>query len=355
MKKNILYEVYWIRALACLAVVLVHAVNTTLANYEGSLTQFEEYMLIFIRFAAFYGTPAFVFISELLLARAYPEQLPHGFFTKRVRFLLIPFAVMGLLFAAIQASNLIGFFQEASLNLFAGGYTGYFVLIIFQFYILHALLHKKMSNWPALPVLLVAFFIQMTYLAFFNFTEPRSNQVSEYIWLRGHWLPFTGWIFYFALGFYVGRNYENVKKWIVTHKKTIFVLPVISILIITVNVRADVIEVVSSKRLDNVFYTVSMIAFILFVAAKVNRVPGWILFISKYSFNIYLLHTLVLYPVPSSEGMNPFVYAALLFILALFGSILVARVVHVWSEGEWIIGKTLPSPFHSRMGRSKGY
>ncbi|WP_269758464.1 acyltransferase family protein [Thalassobacillus sp. C254] len=68
------------RAIACLAVVVIHSVNITLTNYEHTVSQFEEYFLIAVRFAAFFGTPAFVFISELLLARSYPNKVPHGFF-----------------------------------------------------------------------------------------------------------------------------------------------------------------------------------------------------------------------------------------------------------------------------------
>ncbi|MBM7096041.1 acyltransferase family protein [Bacillus sp. H-16] len=344
MSKKIIYEVYWIRALACLAVVLVHAVNTTLANYEGALSQFEEYFLIFIRFAAFFGTPAFVFISELLLARAYPDGVPPGFFKKRIRFLLVPFAVMGLIFALLQSDTPGAFFQNGALNLFAGGYTGYFVLIIFQFYILHVLLNKKLQRLPAAPVLLVAFAVQAAYIGFFNFNEPPSNQVAEYIWLRGHWIPFFGWIFYFTLGYYAGRHFDRVKTWIISHRRTVTAVPVIALGWIIVNVRTDFIDVVSSKRLDNIVYTIAVVALILFIAARAKKVPWPVMFVSKYSFNIYLLHTLVIYPIPAIAGVSPIIYTLFIFVAALIGSIAVAKLIHLWAPGKLLIGKKLPSP-----------
>lgn len=96
---RVINEIFWIRALACLAVAIIHSVNTTLMNYEDIISQPDNYILIAVRFAAFFGTPAFVFISEMLLAHVYPDNLPQGFFRKRIKYLLFPFIFIGIVFA----------------------------------------------------------------------------------------------------------------------------------------------------------------------------------------------------------------------------------------------------------------
>ncbi|TMW70925.1 acyltransferase family protein [Alteribacter natronophilus] len=343
MRNRIIEEAYWLRAVACLAVVVTHAVNTTLANYDGSLSQFQEYLLIFTRFIFFFGTPAFVFISEMLLARAYQNGLPDDFLRKRVKFLLIPFAVMGIVFAMVE--NPAGtIMQSIFLNLFAGGYTGYFILIIFQFYVLHYFLSEHMKKWRPVRVIAAAFALNIAYLAFFNFTPPPTGAVGDYIWTRGYWLPFAGWIFYFALGYYCGLYFETVREKIREHRKIIFTVPAVSLVLLTIFVRGDIITEVSSKRIDMLLYTAAMIMIIIYFASRLKRAPAPVLFISRYSFNIYLLHKLFLYYLPHSPAMDPLVYFALAMVYAVAMSIAAAKMLSFLRLSQFVIGKPLPVP-----------
>ena len=174
-----IYEVYWLRTLACLAVVVIHAVNATLLKYEGAMTQGEEYLLIAIRFAVFFGTPAFVFISEFLLAHAYPQGVPKGFIMIRVKYLLAPFAFMAVVFAGVYSHSAASFWSELGLNLFMGGYTGYFVLIIFQFYLLHIVMHRYLQQAQPGRVIAASFVITAAYLLFFHVTSPPEMLFGE--------------------------------------------------------------------------------------------------------------------------------------------------------------------------------
>ncbi|WP_100400853.1 acyltransferase family protein [Bacillus sp. FJAT-44742] len=354
MEKKIINEIYWVRAIACLAVVVIHSVNITLTNYEHTVAQFEEYFLIAVRFAAFFGTPAFVFISELLLARSYPNKVPHGFFLKRVKYLLFPFVFMGLVFAFITTDSLSGFIRESLFNVFLGGYTGYFILIIFQFYILHVFLHKFLKNWSPVKVILVSLIINVVYLSFFNFTEPLAIPLGDYIWQRGHWLPFVGWIFYFVLGYYCGKNYESLKELVIKYKKIIILFPMINLIIMFVLVRSDILPVVSSKRIDNLFYTSSVIGAIIFFSLYVKKVPHFILLISKYSFNIYLLHTFFLFYLPPIDFLNPLVYFIFAVAFSMFCSYTVAKLASPFQITQFLIGKPIPIPKQTKTQNSRG-
>jgi membrane-bound acyltransferase YfiQ involved in biofilm formation len=353
LSKQLINEAFWMRAIACLAVATTHAVDTTLANYEYSSNQLEEHLLILIRFMAYFGTPAFVFLSELLLARSYPNYVPHGFFKKRIKFLLIPFVSIGILFAFLITDSLQEALSQSFTHIFLGGYYGYFILIIFQFYILHVLLQKYLRNWSPKIALSIAFAINVLYLGFFNFTEPMNNAAAEYFWLRGYWVPFLGWIFYFVLGYYCGKNYEVLKEKLQEHKKKILILPFLSIALIVVLVLTEILHVVSSKRVDMLLYTMSMIFAIIVLTMNIDRVPVFIKVISKYSFNIYLLHKFFLYLMPTIDFLNPLLYFVFVYMVAVGASIILAKLLSKLKFSQYIIGKQLITPEEANGIRGK--
>ena len=41
----------------------------------------------------------FIFISELVISKVYKDGVPKHFLTKRIRYILIPYTVMGLFYA----------------------------------------------------------------------------------------------------------------------------------------------------------------------------------------------------------------------------------------------------------------
>ncbi|WP_332628444.1 acyltransferase family protein [Halalkalibacter flavus] len=349
--KSIIKEAYWLRSISCLAVVLTHAVNTTLANYDHSISQFDEYVLIFIRFMAFFGTPTFVFLSEMLLAHAYPNGVPENFFRKRVKYLLVPFAFMAVVFAAIESKSHSEFLKQVVLNVFLGGYTGYFILIIFQFYLLHVLFHKYLKQWSPARVLSIAFIINASYLIFFNFTEPVQTPVGEYVWQRGYWLFCVGWLFYFVLGYYCGKNYEAFKRKLQEHKTVLTITPLLALCLIVFLVRSDILPEVSSKRVDYIFYTVSVILFIITWTSKLKKTPKTILLISKYSFTIYLIHKVFLYYLPTIAFLSPLGYFLFSAVFCTIGSIAVSKMFSYVPVSKYLIGNLLTIP---KEGRVKG-
>ncbi|SES15061.1 acyltransferase family protein [Salipaludibacillus aurantiacus] len=343
-ESKVIKEIYWLRALACLAVVVTHAVNTTLSNYEYSIGQYEEYLLIAFRFIAFFGTPVFIFISEFLLAHSYPNGVPKGFLIKRVKFLLAPFAFMGLVFAFITADTLQAFTRQLALNLFIGGYTGYFILIIFQFYLMHMIAQRFLERSSPVKVIGFSLVINVIYLGFFHMTSPPAMFLGEYIWERGHWLPVFGWLFYFTLGYYCGRHYHAVMEQLLQYRKIIYGLPFLSIGLVFFLVRYDILTVVSSKRIDYLLYTPALIAVILLLTYKLKRTPPLILSVSKYSFNIYLLHTVFLYYLPPLANVHPVLYFIMAVAFSIAASVLVVKLTSSAALSPYLIGKTLPIP-----------
>src|SRR5690625_6254027 len=85
------------------------------------------------------------------------------------------------------------FLIRVSRNIFLGESSIYFVLIIFQFYLLHMLCSKYLNRLSPKVVLPVAFLINFAYLGFFNFVEApnhafaaRSEELTSELQSRGH-------------------------------------------------------------------------------------------------------------------------------------------------------------------------
>ncbi|WP_017813226.1 acyltransferase family protein [Paenibacillus shenyangensis] len=285
--KKTIEEISVIRAIACLSVVLLHSIKFSTSDSAEGITEFSLWTLAGL---LSFGTSTFVFISALVLAYSYPNQLPVNFYSKRLKYLLIPFACMGIFYAII--SGIMNGWSIPKLIVYnmLGAYHGWFVLVIFQFYILHQLFNRYIKRISPLIVLSVSLLINIVYLAFFNLVPPISdNQYIAYIWDRGYWMPFTGWLFYFSLAYYCGKNYRQFLDKLVKYRVWIYAALPVSIAVIVYN-NAFSSFGFGSKRVDMLLFTVVMI-FILFLAfRKVNKIAPVINMISQYSFGIYLVH-----------------------------------------------------------------
>lgn len=99
-----------------------------------------------------FSTPAFIFISEFLLARSYPDGVPDGFLKKRGKVIFVPFLFIAAIDALLMTSAMGGevtflaFVQKYLANVFLGNFIGYFILVIFQFYMLHMMFHEVLEK-----------------------------------------------------------------------------------------------------------------------------------------------------------------------------------------------------------------
>ncbi|CAJ1315332.1 acyltransferase family protein [Paenibacillus nuruki] len=333
-------EVGMIRAIACMSVVLLHSIKFTTGESTEGAIQFGLWTLAGL---LSFGTSTFVFISALVLAYSYPNHLPKQFYSKRIKFLLIPFACMAVFYAIM--SGILNGWSIPKLVVFnlLGAYHGWFVLVIFQFYILHQLFNKYIDRFSAKWVLMISLVVNVGYLAFFNLVAPPSNnQYISYIWDRGYWMPFTGWVFYFALAYYCGKNYQTFMQYIEKYKVWIYAaLPVSIALILYNNVYSSF--GFGSKRMDMILFTVLLI-FVLFLAFRhVKKMPPILSAISQYSFGIYLLHWFYLQmmdlAVESFHWSLGYLEIPLLFIGGIACSYLTINILNRMKIGKYIVGR----------------
>ncbi|MGE8017823.1 acyltransferase family protein [Peribacillus frigoritolerans] len=338
MKKEFVKEIFLIRSVACLAIVFLHSIDSS--NHKFGETSIS----IGMEMALLFGTPTFVFISEFILGRSYSENIPSGFLKKRIKNLLIPYVSMGIIYAFVEMDyNEISTYLvaiEIFKNLFLLHYTGYFVVIIFQFYILHVLFHKFLNRWNPKKILLISLIINVGYLAFFNYVPPFSFiPMSELIWDYASWKPFFAWLFYFTFGYYAGKNFEQFKFLITKNNKIWSVGVLLSLFIVITLQFLNLPETVNSKRADIVIYTAFIIPLIFYVGMKMKSIPNFFYFISNYSFSIYLLHKIfIIYFERISFFDNRSLYITFVFFVSLVLSIFVSFILNKFNFGKYIVG-----------------
>lgn len=152
-----------------------------------------------------------------------------------------------------------------------GDFHGYFILIIFQFYALFLLFQKHAKKFTPRSILIASFVINVAYLGFFNFTKPVDTVAAQYIWDKLYWVFSPGWIFYFTVAYYLGRNEAWFREKLKQFRLAVYVLPVVTgAFVLFVNGQGW-ITAHSSKRIDMLLFAMSMILLLFTVASSLKK------------------------------------------------------------------------------------
>lgn len=343
-------EVFILRAIACLSVVAIHSI---ILSYHASPDVYLISMMNDVKVLFSFGTPTFVFISILLVSHSYPNGLPKNFLTIRAKFLLLPYLSMAVFYAIffhiLDSSNYVVDFYSTklifhySLINIIGGYHGYFILIIFQLFLLYYFLNSYLSKKSPLPTIIIALFINLAYLAVFNFLpSPSDNIAIDYFWSKWNRIPFIGWVFYFTLAYYCGRNYSRFLYLLYKNEKIIIAstipIGIVTIILVDLNIIPS-----SSKSVMMVFFTTSMIGAIYSICKRIKKVPYLVMKISQYSFPIYLLHMFLLFILNKAIEVTDIELGAFRFIIlflgSIMGSIFIAYIFNKFTFGKYIVGR----------------
>lgn len=329
--------IFWMRTIACLSIVLIHAITTTFSkmDFVGHGTAIRIFQLLLM-----FSTPLFVFISEFLLAKNYHVKTKPGFFKNKMIYLGIPYIVVNLAISYFyfEPETLEDYFGHVSNTMFHGGAVTYFIVIIFQFYILHILFAKYIIKWKPIPVIIGATIFATLYWAFREFVPPSENPILGLFWGREGWMLFLGWISYFLLGFYTGIYYESLMKNIKKYTWLIIFGAILSAGILISNYLFGVSTWVESKRFDIPFYVTMVILLFFLFSSYVKYVPKFVLFISNYSFCIYLVHYFFVHDLGLLRADSSLRNIAFTFILTVTISVCLAYVFNLFKFGKFMVG-----------------
>jgi membrane-bound acyltransferase YfiQ involved in biofilm formation len=340
-------EIFVLRSVGCLCIVFLHSIYIALTTLpEREIGALSASLFDSLQLLLYFGTPMFIFISQFLISYSYRERpLPNHFLTKRFRYILIPFSCMAFFYSLptlLEGST--NWLTKFAMNVLLGDYHGYFILIIFQFYLFHKYFNHYLRKMPAKVVFLLAFLINGSYLWTFNFTSPPDSlPYSGYIWERLYWMPLFGWLFYFVLGYYAGLYYEKLIVFLERWRYVLLIGPLVSSGIVLFLYHTDIIGVHSSKRIDILFHTTFICFCLFYLTSLFKKLPQFLVLISRYSFGIYLLHYFYIFVADYLFRLYPLqlgvMYIFLLFGFSLVGSIVTIYWLNKWRYGYLIIGK----------------
>ncbi len=320
-----------LRVVACLSIVLLHSTTQT-ARVVG-YPQIEHYNLY--RVFLTYATPTFIVLSVIILANRYPNGLPEGFWSGRIKWILAPF----LFFAVVDAlvSNYFNPNVMVDLkifdNIFTGNFVGWFIIVIFQFYLLHYIVTK--FNISLVWLFPVSIGVMIWYSTVINNPPEFMNGYTHMLKL-----PFLAWFGYFTAAFIIGKHYKIIAEKLYRHRWLTLVYLAISLYIVYLSYESGIM-IVNSRRLDLVPLVLSVSAVVLAWGQVIPKFKITTL-ISNYSFGIYLLHWQIQrfaapYMANYFEQTSTRVLA--LFIVSLLLSLAIIKLLSMVPIGEFIIGK----------------
>ena len=100
---------------------------------------------------------------------------------------------------------------------------------------------------------------------------------------------FIGWLSYFLLGFYIGTYYEAFMNKIKDYTWHIIIGAFLSI-ILCFKLYIGYKHMGRIKRVDTPIYVTMVILLFFLFSSYIKYVPKFIVFISNYSYCIYLIH-----------------------------------------------------------------
>ncbi|WP_180349972.1 acyltransferase family protein [Bacillus sp. D386] len=320
-----------LRVIACLSIVLLHC-TTQIGRSIGypEITNYHFYRMLLC-----YATPTFIVLSEIILANRYPSKLPQNFWMKRLKFIFIPYLAFALIdaFVTFYLNPNTDLSEKIINNAVFGRYEGYFILIIFQFYILHYIVTKfKLSMVWMIPlsIYLMSFYLDMIRL---------NPELSAQYGMTIH-IPFLAWFAYFTIAYAVGKNYKIVSEMLMKYRWMTVLLFIISLAVMYISYESGNTSV-SSKRFDLLLFVIITSAMIL---AWGQKLPNYriINIISNYSFGIYLIHWQVQRLVaPYIAGFfdHTSTRVLALFFVSLLISMSLIKLISLLPFGSYIIGQ----------------
>ncbi|MCA0756881.1 acyltransferase [Paenibacillus sp. N4] len=389
-KKERIHEVTLLRAFAFLAVTLQHCIAEYI--YRPDIMPADSIMLAMLFHFTRFGTPAFVFLSGLILFYNYSGKLDYrSFIRKRFGDIFVPFLCWTVIYW-IAVEGVIGsrLLQPSAwptifLQLVrpTNGYHLWFILMIFQFYLLFPLFSKAMPSawgrlypheggsykrvaWATLALgLAYGALMWLSYYKMPGWAATAGAFWSGLITHRSYY--FVMYIFYFLIGgvcaFALARFRTfaaNAMGW----AAFVFIGAYIWLGYDVLRFSTERMNLQVSNYLKPTTFLiiVSQLLLLYGLALLLQKRKGALcrilLFIGRHSFGGFLAHAFVLMLVsavtrPMQLSGSHLPAALLTFILVVGGAIGLASLLSKLPNGRWLVGPiSRRKPKETGAGRS---
>jgi peptidoglycan/LPS O-acetylase OafA/YrhL len=333
----------FVRAVAILGVLIIHSTaNGTLFGTPGSTTQ---QLMKWPNYMSPFAVPVFLFLSGLVLFYNYeagwsPRRIV-AFFRKRLVGILLPYVLISLFYHAVYGyfySHDLGNLHVLISQLLTGSasYHLYFMIILFQFYLLFPFIMSALSLWPKLKpwfgLLMIGVQAYFVYRLLFVHYIPG---------VQGYWMNY--WI-YFFLGGYAGLYYERLKPWLLKGR-WLLVLTALAIGVYRAGFAIYKPEAIGHLAGDTLFRLYGLICAFAFLAVGIgwqgsgNRIKAVFNSLGRNSFGIYLIHpffqTAFGHFFPEPGNPYKFVLYTLCKFVVVLSSAWLATSLYGRAKGMW--------------------
>ncbi len=287
----------FIRIIACFAVILIHitSVYVPINNFAYIINQM-------MRFAI----PIFIILSGASIYYSESEKEEIGFVSfvvNRIKKVLIPYTLWTLSYMLYDyIENINGIFSrefvyEFLRNFLLGKGHLYFVVIIFQIYLLYPFIKKGFQKGFS-KVILLGTFILTTYfqlaiylVRWYIYILPKSIVTYGYI-------LFPSWIFFFVFGMYFINKRQEWDKHLLNNIISIAITWFLSLILLIIDSKITSTYGSSVKPTVMIYGIVSFIFLYCvytyiekYLSKSIHNVIYWL---STQSFFVYLSHILIL-------------------------------------------------------------
>lgn len=338
--KEYFNEIHFLRAFACIGVLLVHVSATYYNQADGVFNWFTYFFNQLGRF----GTPTFAVISGFLLFNSINKKgfIFKKFVSSRTTKILLPFIIWSIFYQLVTVYILGGKFPtdpKVFLYNFTLGqsfYHLYFMAIVVQFYLIFPLLQfirNGIAWWIALGISAFS-----SYYFFITKDIPFVSGVLETVMIDKVFL--FHWIFYFVFGGFLAYYWKPISKW--TKKYKIILVFVLIGVYVGAIYEYKTIGSISSRRATNMinipllsFATIGLYSYV----SQINFVRTSLQVIGKFSMGIYLLHpfVLIMFIQILPDGVWQTRMMPIMFFAVLFGSLALVKLIQYLPKHQYII------------------
>lgn len=288
------------KGLAIIAVVAIHAFSSTIGNSPVNL---------FVDQLSRFTVPLFVALSGYGLALSFTKNnnLIHFYF-KRVLKLLPWFLFASVLILIYKGGyDFLNYHTWTMILRGQADYHLYFVPMIFRLYLIFPLLFYIVRKYPRLA-LVAALLIQIVWY------EYSRGWLDQMQYVRPE-----SWIFYFVLGIYLSfRPMIHASKYMLLFG----LILTFGHAYLLQQSGVDMLIATRFTRLPVILYATGVILFVINWQFRNSQLA----ILGKYSYQIYLLHTITLRILPQ---INPFLLTFLVLLFTLIPVYVLSRTLAI--------------------------
>ncbi len=287
MKKTYFPEISFVRAIACLLVILTHVTLAYPVEHIDSPAMFT----LLVNQLARVGTPIFALISGLLLFNSVKHKKldTRRFYKTRFDKIIIPYLFWTFVYLALLKLTHAAPVHLSDMPrylLLGEGYVHlYFMVVVIQFYLLFPLFAKYINKDNILIATLIT--IALTAGWYLIRDMPAFHLLTYRAFL-------LNWLAYFFMGGYMAMYMESLKIWCSRYFNKITIAALSSVIVMLAEMKLPALY--QSDRLLNLVYVPIFTAFFmgLFHVKADETWKAVLEYIGDRSMGIYLIHLLVI-------------------------------------------------------------